>query len=228
MKRKVVLVLCILLVMVILVSSMVYYFWYVPYVHVPQALGRQYMSVSFWPEFIGDIKSSPTPLHLNYEGNAMNVTYVSIEINVTNSYFQPVYINFSGFDVVWLIYKRTVTDPSDVLSNRDSLVWGAYYYLVYEAISNPRRGIHDFAGDDLEFYSANRNNTNFQTDIPSGSRSQYYGYALFDDHMGGEWYGQYYSNPESLVSPGTYFMYCIIYDFSCTLQNITITSAALH
>ena len=223
MKRKVILALCIFLAIVILVSSVVYYFWYVPYVYVPQALGRQYVSVFFWPDFIGNSSSSPARFHVDYEGNAWNVSYVSIRINVTNSYFLPVHIRYSGFDVVWIIYNKTVTDPPDVLKNKDSLVWGAYSYLVYEAIPNPNRGVHDFA-EGLEFYSSNRNASNFETDIPSGSASEYYGWPVYIDLLGGEWYGQYYSNPNSLVSPGTYFLYCMIYDFPCAQQNITVIS----
>jgi hypothetical protein len=208
-----------LLVIVIVLSSVVYCFWYVPHV-----LGGQYVSVSFSPQFIAGPGS--TPLHLDYKGKAIDANLISIEINVTNSYFRPVYINYNGFDVVWLIYNKTVTEPSDVMSNRNSLVWGAYYYLVYEAIPDPKRGVHDFTGDGFEYYSDKRELSNFQIDIPTGNKT--YGILFMpSSSVPGIWYGQYCFNVTSLVSPGTYFLYCIIFGILCNPQNVTITSIDL-
>jgi hypothetical protein len=216
MRRKIVLAfICILLVIVIVVSSVVYYFWYVPHV-----LGGQYVSVSFSPQF--ERGPGPNPLHIDYMGKAINADHIYLEINITNSYFQPVYINYNGFDVVWLIYNKTVTEPSDVMNNRNSLVWGAYCYLVYEAIPDPKRGAHDLTGDDFEYYSDKRELSDFQIDMPTGSVTHD---TLFNPpSLTGVWYCQYYFNETSLVSPGTYFMYCIIYGIQCNPQNVTITS----
>jgi hypothetical protein len=184
------------------------------------------VSVSFSLQFFSD--PGLAPLHLDYEGKAIDVRLISIEINVTNSYFLPVYINYNGFDVVWLIYNKTVTEPSDVVSNRNCLVWGAYYYLVYVPISDPKSGVHDFTGDGFEYYSDKRELSNFQIEIPNGSNSRM-GQLLFmpPSSAPGAWSGQYCLNVTSFVSPGTYFMYCIIFGILCNPQNVTITSIDL-
>ena len=231
MRRLYLAVACAVLIAVIGFPSF-YVFWYVPH-----SLGRQYVSVSFSPEAIGI--PGLNQMHVAYQGEAFNATFVSIRINVTNSYFQPVYVGYNGFDVVWLIYNKTVSNPSDVTSNKNFLVWGAYYYLVYEAIQDPNKGVHDFTGDGFEFYASRRNSSNFQTAIPTGTTGESYGTTgiLFfspDGLTPGFWYGQYYSNVTwngqyysnltSFVSPGPYFMYCIIYGILCPPQNITVTS----
>jgi hypothetical protein len=220
MRRVFLAVICVVLIAVIGLP-LFFVFWYVPH-----SLGRQYISVSFSPDPLGG--PGPNLLHVDYEGRAFNVTSVSIEINVTNSYFEPVYVSYNGFDVVWLVYNKTVSNPSDVISNRNFLVWGAYYYLVYEAIPDPNRGVHDFTGDDFEFYSSRRNSSNFQTVIPTGTLGyDYYSFLFAPDIEPGTWYGQYYTNANSFVPPGTYFMYCIIYGVLCPPKNVTVTSTGL-
>lgn len=219
MRRRSVVFVGTALVIVSTLSSLVYFFWYVPHVY-----GRRFVAVSFAPQFY---TGPGTPhLHLNYQGAALDVMLISIELNITNSYFQPVYINYDGFDVVWLVYNRTVSDPADVVSNRHSLVWGAYDYLGHTSIPDPARGVYDFSEDGFEFYAANRELSNFQIDIPTGNLIHS---SLFmpPGSVPGSWSGQYWFNTTSLVPPGTYFMYCLIYGIPCNPQNVTITSIDL-
>ena len=145
-----------------------------------------------------------------------------IDVNITNSYFQPVYLNYNGFDAVWLIYNETVSNPSNIMSNKNFLVWGADSYLVTQASSDPERGVHDFTGDGFNLYSSRRENSNFQTMILTDTYN--FGWMFDSAYEAGAWYGQYYYNTTSFVSPGTYYMYCIIYGVLCPPQNVTVTS----
>jgi hypothetical protein len=213
MKRKTLLAITIVL-FVIVLSPVFYYFWYVPHV-----LGEQYLSVSWSPIFYGS-PGRPN-LHLVYEGMSINVTRLLIEINVTNSYFQPIYISYNGFDVVWLIYNQTVSDPSDVISNKNHLVWGAYFYRILFTMSGDNQ---DFTGNGFQFYSDHREVMDIQVSIPSGGL-QPHNYAIFaGDLESGWWAGQYCFNTDLPVPLGTYFMYCIIFGVLCPAQNVTVIS----
>jgi hypothetical protein len=219
MKRKSLLAIACVLLVILLVSVYYYYNWYVP-----QFLGWQYVSVSFRPALIGSDRVEP--LHIEYEGKAWNASSLSIKISVINRYFQPVYLSYDGFDVVWLIYNKTVSNPSDVLSNRNFLIWGAYFYRVLNAESyTPGRGFYDFTGEGFEFYTSKRLSSNFQACIPTHPLSNYTLFVPFSE-PGTTWYGQYYLNRTSIVvvPPATYFMYCIIYGRLLPPENVTVTS----
>lgn len=198
--------------LVIVLSPVFYYFWYVPHV-----LGEQYLSVSWAPIFDTNPRRN---LHLVYEGMQINMSRLEIEINVTNNYFQPIYISYDGFDVVWLIYNQTVSDPSDVISNRNYLVWGAYFYQKLFTMSGDSQ---DFTGKGFQFYSDRREASNIQVSIPSGGLHN--DYPIFmGDLEPGWWAGQYCFNPNSPVPLGTYIMYCIIFGVLCPPKNVTVTS----
>jgi len=217
MRRKTVLIITCMLLVTIVLSVVYYYFW-----HVPHTLSEQYVSVSFSPNFY----TGPgfAGLHLEYQGKAINATIVWIQINVSNSYFQPVYVNFNGFDVVWLIYNTTVSNPPDVVSNRNSLVWGAYDYLLLAGISHPNGIIDDFAGDGFKFYADRMGLSNFTTTIRSGAYFKNYPLFSSPSTAPGYWAGQYWFDVHSRVPPGTYYMYCIIFGITSGPQNVTITS----
>jgi len=219
MRRKsLVIVVCALLVAV-LVPVLCYF------IYVPDALGKQYVSVSFLPVFHSYVYGTETPWEVIFQGRTMDYTsYVSLKINVTNSYFVPVHIKYNGFDVVWLIYNRTVSDPSDVVSNRNFLVWGACVHTLFAYHPGSNGGVYDFTRGGFEYYSDNRELSNFTATIQAGAYLK--GEILFYDGTTtpGHWRGQYWSNWDLHVPLGTYYMYCIIFGIQSGPQNITVTS----
>jgi hypothetical protein len=187
-------------------------FWYVP-----NTLGRQYVSVSFQPLFHG----GESFLHLVYEGRAINAAFVSVAVNITNSYFVPVQFSYNGFDAVWLIYSQRVSDPSDIDGNRAALVYGAYSSLN---IWNERyAGIRAFSTGGYQTYDAMKSFVNFTATINPGTavRNQDLFFNGFNEPDC--WLGRFWLN-NSDVSPGTYFMYCIILGIPTGPLNMTVTS----
>ncbi len=191
-------------------------FWYVP-----NTLGRQYVSVSFQPLFYPGYYPGESRLHLVYDGRAINASFVSVAINITNSYFVPVQFGYNGFDAVWLIYNQRVSDPSDIEGNRTALVYGAYSSLNMWIDRYP--GIRAFSTGGYQTYDAMKSFANFTATINPGKavRNQ----DLFFDGSNDLdcWLGRWWLN-NSDVSPGTYFMYCIILGIPTGPLNVTVAS----
>jgi len=199
----------------VLLIPILYYLVYVPY-----AFGKQYVSVSFRP-FGWSYGEGTGGVEVVYNGNLAKINGVGIDINVTNSYFLPVHIKYNGFSVVWLIYTQTVSDPSDVVNNRNTLVWGGFYYLVFT--SYPGRKYTNFARGGFDYYASRKELSNFTKTIEAGAYLR--NYSLFiltgSDPV---WYWEYWFNTSSYVPMGTYYMYCITFGIACGPQNFTITS----
>lgn len=210
MRRKVLIVVVCALLITVLAPVLYYYFYHVPY-----KLGKRYVSVSFRPAFYSHDPEIGS-LEVVYNGRLLKPGWVVIEINVTNSYFVPVHIKYNGFDVVWLIYNQTVSDPSDVVNNRDFLVWGAFYHRA--------RGVYDFIGSGFEYYASRRGLSNFTKTIKAGTYRRNSLRFMPPGTIPGYWYDQYLFNPYSSVPPGTYYMYCIIFGITSGPHNLTITS----
>lgn len=210
MKRILLLAIGVVLIVIVGLSSF-FVFWYVP-----NTLGREYVSVSFQPLFHwGNL------LHLVYDGKAVNASFVSVAVNVTNGYFVPVRFSYNGFDAVWLVYSQRVSEPSDVDGNRAALVYGAYSSL--NMWSERYAGIRAFSRGGYQTYDAMKSFVNFTATINSGAvvRNQ----DLFFDGSNRIdcWLGRCWLN-NSDVSPGTYFMYCIILGIPTGPLNVTVTS----
>ena len=199
--------------LVVVLSPLFYYFWYTPHV-----LGEQYLSVSYSPLTITG-PGRPN-LHLVLDDTSINVTRLSLNINVTNSYFQPIYISYNGFDVVWLIYNQTVSNPSDVITNKNYLFWGAYYYETLFTMSGD---IEPLVEKGFQFYVSHRGDS-VQVSIPSGGLQSHPYHIFLSDLEPGWWAGEYCFNYTSPVPLGIYVMYCIIFGVSCEPQSLKVTS----
>lgn len=180
------------------------------FVVVPWGLGNHYVSTSvdltFW---LGPGNPSVEIVYTN--GSLISVCFFGFNINVTNSYFAPVYIRYNGMDFVILIYNRTVANPEDVSGNRPFLVWGAFY-------ANPFQWGTDL-GASYGYYTSHMDLSNFTKRIPpSGLRS-----SVFETWWGPRWHGQNCFTDE-MVLPGTYYIYAIAFGKVSVPFNLTITS----
>jgi len=215
MRRKILIMIAFALLVIVLTPVLYYYYSYVPNV-----LGKQYVSVSHLPRFYTDPLGSGN-IEVMYNGRIFRIGLLAISINVTNNYFVPVHFKYNGFPYVWLIYNQTVFDPSDVVNNRNSLVWGAFY------CASPS-GVYTFGGDSIyfedgfEYYVNRRELSNFTKTIESGTYSKNYVLFMPPGTVGGSWYGQYWFDHLSYVSTGTYYMYCIIFGIVSGPVNFTI------
>lgn len=215
MRRKILIVIACASLITVLAPVLYYYFY------VPNVLGKQYVSVSFRPAGFSHAVGSGN-VEVVYNGRIVKINGVGIEINVTNSYFAPVHIKYNGFDVVWLIYNQTVSDPSDVVNNRNFLVWGAFYHLVLTAYHG-YRGVDRFTEDSFEYYASQRELSNFTKTIKTGSYLSNYPLFMWPGTQP-TWTWEYWFNVTSYVPTGTYYMYCVIFGIASDPHNFTITS----
>jgi len=174
---------------------------------VPVAFGSQFVSVSFKLRYSLGQQLSPPYLGMMevvyYNGSIIPITYAGLSVNVTNHYPSPVQVRYNGLDYVWLIYNHTVTDPADVVSNKDFLVWGAYY--GFDGITDGKTV--EFRGNiGYDFYVANKDRSDFTKWITSGTAKVdwLFYFVNFGEKV---WYGQdRYGNP---IEPGIYYHYSI-------------------
>jgi hypothetical protein len=217
MRIKLIIVVAACVLLIVVLVPVVYYYFYVP-----SALGKKYVSVSFKPAFLAYDGARAGDVNGTFEGKPFTMDFLGISVNASNSYFVPVQVRYNGFDVVWLIYNQTVSDPSDVSNNERLLVWGAYYHLV--DTSYPHSGVYDFSEDGIEYYANRRELSNYTITLDPG---QYWGnYPMFwdPDVAPGSWTCQYWFNQYLSVPLGTYYMYCIIFGIPTGPQNLTLTS----
>jgi hypothetical protein len=191
-------------------------FWYVP-----NTLGRQYVSTSFEPLFYPGFYAGESFLHLVYEGKAINAAFVSVAVNITNTYFVPVQFAYNGFDAVWLIYSQRVSDPSDVDGNKAALVYGAYSSL--NMWSERYTGIRAFSTGGYQTYDTMKSFMNFTATINPGTAIRNMDLFFTGSNELDCWGGRWWLN-NSDVSPGTYFMYCIVLGIPTGPLNVTVTS----
>jgi hypothetical protein len=197
--------------------SLFFVFWYVPNV-----LGMEFVSVSFRPLFY-PASYDGNSLHLVYEGRAVNASFVSVEVNVTNNYFLPVRFGYNGFDVVWLVYSQRVSYPLDVDGNRAVLVYGAYSSLNMWV--QRYSGINAFSTGGYQTYDRFKNLSNFTATLNAGVAVSNMDAFFTGSNEYECWLGRWWLN-NSYVSPGTYFMYCVILGLQSNPQNVTITSTS--
>ena len=118
-----------------------------------------------------------------------------------------------------------MTDPGDVVDNKDFLVWGAFDTPYLKSIW----GLYgfDWWGTPLgnmtgyEYYVARKDLSNYTKTTPVGTYRQlvFYYDPWFPKAI---WYGQdLHGLP---VSPRTYHMYCIAYGKVAGPLNLTVTS----
>ena len=191
-------------------------FWYVP-----NTLGKQYISVSFQPLFYPGFYNGESFLNLAYEGKAINAAFVSVAVNVTNRYFVPVQFSYNGFDAVWVIYSQPVSDPADIDGNRATLVYGAYSSL--NMWIERYAGIRAFSTGGYQTYDALRSSMNFTATINPGTAVRNQDLFFTGSNELDCWLGRWWLN-NSDVSPGTYFMYCIVLGIPTGPLNVTVTS----
>jgi len=196
---------------------------------VPLVFGEQFVSFSFEFGYISETSAyhQPTMKVMYIDGSVIEVVFIDVWVNVTNSYIVPVEVKYNGFEFVWLIYNQTVTDPEDVVSNKDFLVWGAFRTTYY--IGGSGWGMYGF--DDwsewlgnmtgYEYYIARKDLSNYTETFPVGTYRDYAFYEV-DGFPLAVWYGQnLYGQP---VAPGTYYNYFIAYGKICKPLNLTVTS----
>jgi len=184
---------------------------------VPSVFGANFVSVSFdlwgrWP----DLPKWDTQLvKVNLIGGKVDWMRVytvwpngtllehnspmDVWFSYNNSYFVPVQLRYNGFDYVMFVYNRTVDDPTDVMANKDYLVWGAFYFNGEPS---------SFEGSSFYFYVSRRNLSNYTVTIEPGTCDR-----LDPFHWGidnpGEW--RYMDLNGNLVPSGTYYFYAVFY-----------------
>lgn len=194
---------------------------------VPVVFGEQFVSFLFQPKprYAGDWPKRNAMEIVLPDGRIIPISFMMLEVNVTNSYFVPVQVSYNGFDFVMLIYNRTVTDPEDIVGNKDFLVWGAFY------TSYPIKGWGMYGFDwwdtalgnmtGYEYYATHKDFSNYTKTIRVGTYRQLIFY-LSEWFPISYWYGQdLHGLP---VSPGTYYIYCIAYGKVVEPFNLTVTS----
>jgi hypothetical protein len=208
-----------------IIASLILLLVWVYYI-VPSAYGDQFVSFSFELDYIAG-PGNPA-MEVSYiNGSVVPVIWIGLWVNVTNSYVVPVEVRYNGFEFVWLIYNQTVTDPEDVIGNKDFLVWGTFRAAY--GIGGWGWGIYSF--DDwsellgnttgYEYYIARKDLSNYTETFPVGTYRDYAIYELFGFPFA-VWYGQnLHGQP---VSPGTYYNYFIAYGKVSQLINLTVTS----
>ncbi len=217
-----------------LIFLLVWVYYIVPYYVVPSTRGDHFVSFSSELDYILEAHPSLEIAEVVYpDGRVVPVTWqvswIGLHVNVTNSYFVPVEVNYNGFDFVWLIYNRTVTDPTDVVGNNDYLVWGAFQ-AAHDVYRRTTYGFYDGPGwwpvnetgyeSGYEYYAAHVDRSNYTKTIPPGTRRHY---LVFHAITGSFWSGQNYKTHQPLP-PGTYHIYVIAYGKVNNPINITVTS----
>jgi hypothetical protein len=62
-----------------------------------------------------------------------------------------------------LVYNCTVNDPTDVVTNKEYLVWGAFFGSgIAGSTPRPLKGSH------FDFYASRRNLSNYTVTMPTG------------------------------------------------------------
>ena len=131
--------------------------------------------------------------------------------DVYNRYFMPVRIHNNEFKEIFLVYDSPVNNPADVKSNREHLIWGAFYTVdsafpfsfEYNCTDRYRDGVSNY-----DYYVSRMELKNY-TYVISYHHMRW---APGFDSFGGNtvvWYGQdLNSNP---IKPGVYYLYFIMY-----------------
>jgi len=182
----------------------------------PLAFGGRFISPSFELDYyVGDRMEV---VYIN--GSVVRVRMISFMVSVTNSYFRPVWVHYNGFEIVLLIYNRTVTEPADVVRNKDFLVWGAFWSEPFQWIRTFDMNIIG-APTAYEYYVARKDLSNYTMEIPVAGLGGYY---IGDPSIGGQgWYGQNYISGGP-VPPDTYYIYCIAFGQVSKPSNLTVIS----
>jgi hypothetical protein len=195
---------------------------------VPLVFGEQF--VSFSPKLVYIVgPGNPTMEVVYIDGSLTSVVWIGLHVNVTNSYVVPVEVRYNGFEFVWLIYNQTVTDPTDVVGNKDYLVWGAfrityssnpYDYDTY-GFQHQARALGNMTG--YEYYATHKDQSNYTKTIPVGTHRYYYVFLSSITEPITAWCGRNYKSRQP-VSPGTYHIYVIAYGKVSEPINLTVTS----
>ncbi len=165
-----------------------------------------------------------------YAGECMEVVYINGSVvlvgkigftaSVTNSYFRPVYVHYNGFEIALLIYNRGVTEPADVVGNKDFLVWGAFWS---EHLTSwyPVLTFEENIGTQTayDYYVAHKDLSNFTREIPIIGITNFY----FDPSYTRLWYGQNCFSGKP-IPPDTYYIYCIAFGQVSKPTNFTVIS----
>lgn len=184
---------------------------------VPLAFGDRLVSSSFELHYPSGNKMDV--VYVN--GSVAHISMVSFMVSGVNSYFLPVYVHYNGFEVILLIYNRTVAEPADVAKNKEFLMWGAFWSKHSQMSPVLSFGENVNAHTAYEYYVARRDLSNYTKQIPV---SGFGGFFIGDPSIDGKgWYGQNsFSNKP--VPPGIYYIYCIAFGQITKPLNLTITS----
>ena len=179
---------------------------------VPLEFGNRYISPSL--ELIYYVRGeSMEVVYIN--GSVVRVGNIGFTASLTNSYFRPVYVHYNGFEVVLLIYNRSVTEPADIVGNKDFLVWGFFW-------SEDLPGWYPILTFDkktaYEYYVGRKDLSNFTMEIPVAGLS----YPIGSPGYSSSWYGQNLSGKP--IPPGTYYIYCIAFGRVSKPFNLTVVS----
>ena len=185
---------------------------------VPLAYGDHFVSFSFrLLPFVGSFSGYPAIEVVYFNGSLIKVGYIGLEVNVSNSYLMPVQVHYNGFDYVMIVYNHTVTDPSDVVSNKPFLVWGAFLNRDPTiALSFSSRWV---GGDPYNYYVTRRSLSNYTVTIRPGTS---WNWVFADETTWPTWGGQDLNG--NRVLPGIYYIYCIVYGKTTEPISLNITS----
>jgi len=204
---------------------------------VPLVFGEEFVSFSSELEYFLEAHPSLEISEVVYpDGRVVPVTWpvswIGLTVNVTNSYVVPVEVSYNGFEFVWLIYNQTVADPTDVVGNKDYLVWGAFRtayglhgYDTYGFYVGPTFWTNKTGYESAyDYYAAHKDLSNYTKTISPGTHRHY---LVFHLNTESYWSGQNYKTYDGKyqpVPPGTYHIYVIAYGKVNDPINITVTS----
>jgi hypothetical protein len=205
-------------ILIIAVSLVVVLLFSLLVVVIPLTFGDQFVSPSFEVlKFAGNRMDV-----VSVNGSVVHISMASFMVSAVNNYFLPVYVHYNGFEVVILIYNRSIAEPADVVANKDFLVGGVFlsdHLPGWYPISTFDDNIG--ASTAYEYYIARKDLSNYTREIPVAGAG---GFLIGDPSVDGAgWYGQN-SFSDKPVSPGTYYIHCTAFGQAARPLNLTVIS----
>lgn len=184
---------------------------------IPQVFGANFVSCSF------ELYGTANPFgHWGWvviwpDGRTVRLGCVGVRYYWNNSYFMPVQLHYNGFDFVMLVYNRTVNNPTDVIANREFLVWGAFFASGFSFFTS---GLPcPLEGSYFDFYASRRNLSNYTVTMPTAINDYGSIFDYIDDP--GAWVAHDLNG--NLVPLGTYYIYFIFYGIVAKPSYLSLT-----
>lgn len=179
----------------------------VPLYFVPNMMGDSFVRASLDASFLSTYSNSfegggGLIFRVLSHGNSLNVSGVQFSIHVSNSYFMPVVLSYTGPDSTIFVYNSTVPLPGDA-KFQGNLVWEA-------------TGAYGGEEDNTRYVSAS-DLAEHVTSIPTGS--------LILPNSDMTWNGtdtRSFGSP--IVTPGFYYVYAMAFGKSTAYTLLQVTA----